>query len=421
MITTSYPKYPGETTAPFIEEIAAGIAQRGHVVHMLAPWHPDVQRSTIERGVHLHFFAYAPHPALNVWGYAQSLRSDTHLKWQTLTVMPFALIETLRALRSMQHNHTPHTTAHQPPHFDMIHAHWVLPNGLPAALAAQQWGLPLVVSLHGSDVYLAERFAFTAPAAGVAFRAAAAVTACSRDLHVRGLRLGARAASSHIIPYGVNPHEFHPDPAAHHEVRAELGLAADTPLVVGLGRLVYKKGFGVLLDAWPAVLQQVPSAFLALVGYGDLRPALEQQAHALGIERRVAFTGQLERKRAAAYIAAADVFALPIIRDQGTDGLPNTLLEAMGAGCAVVASGVAGVPDVIEDGKHGLIVPERDAAALAQAIIRLLEEPALAQRIGAAARHHIETRLTWSHTAERFEQVYHAVQRDTREHRKEKP
>jgi glycosyltransferase involved in cell wall biosynthesis len=402
MLSSSYPKYPGETTAPFIEEIAAGLAARGHHVDLLAPWHPDVRRGPHERGVHLHFFRYAPHPALNVWGYAQSLQSDTLIKQQTLAVTPFALGATVRAMMRMLHQEF---RARTPP-FDVIHAHWLLPNAVPAALVAWSVRLPLVVSLHGSDVYLAERFWPTTPLAGLAFRAAAAVTACSRDLYLRGLRLGAPAQASHIVPYGINPAEFRPDAQARSIVHAELDVPEATPLVLALGRLVYKKGFHVLLDSWPHVLARHPHAVLVLVGYGDLRDSLEQQAARLGIAQQVRFTGQLDRRRAATYLAASDVFTLPIVRDQGTDGLPNTLLEAMGAGRPVVASRVAGVPDVLTHGEHGLTVPERDPPALAAAIVRLLDDPALAGRLGAAARQRIEHKLTWNHTAARFEQIF---------------
>ncbi len=417
MISSSYPRYRGETTAPFIEEIAAGIAARGHTVHVVAPWHPDIRHGPIERGVHLHFFRYAPHPALNVWGYAQSLISDTAIKRQTIAVTPFALLRTaqaaLQVIRHEARQAAQCQRAGQPaaPPFDILHAHWLLPNSVPAALVARWCGLPLVISLHGNDVYMAERFWPTTLPAGLALRAAAAITACSRDLYLRGLRLGAPAQNSYIIPYGIHVREFRPDPYAREQVRAELRQPENAPLVVALGRLVYKKGFAVLLEAWPHVLARHPQATLAIVGYGDLRASLEQQSYRLGIAGRVHFTGQLERTRAAAYIAAADVFALPIVRDQGADGLPNTLLEAMGAGRPIVASRVAGVPDVIEDGRHGLIVPDRNPAALASAINQLLDNEELAARLGTAARQRIETELTWGHTAARFERVYEEVHR----------
>jgi glycosyltransferase involved in cell wall biosynthesis len=400
MLATSYPKYRGDTTAPFIEEIAAGLAARGHCVHMVAPWHPDIRREPQERGVHLHFFRYAPHPALNVWGYAQSMIGDATIKQQTLAAMPFALAGSVRALRQV---------CQAAPAFDILHAHWVLPNAVPAALVARQCRLPLLISLHGNDIYLAERFWQTRLPAGLALRAASGVTACSRDLHLRGVRLGASPGSSHVIPYGIHMDEFRPDPQARTQVRAELRLSDDEHLVVALGRLVYKKGFSVLLDAWPHVLAQHPGALLALVGYGDLRASLEQQAQRLGIAERVRFTGQLERSRAAAYMAAADVFALPIVRGNGADGLPNTLLEAMSTARPIVASRVAGVPDVIDDGQHGLVIPDRDPLALAHAINRLLSDPAFAVRLGTNARQRIETELTWDDTAARFEQVYQRI------------
>jgi glycosyltransferase involved in cell wall biosynthesis len=403
MLASSYPKYPGETTAPFIEEIAAGAVALGHEVTLLAPWHPDLRRGPLERGVRLHFFRYAPHPALNIWGYAQSLLSDTHIKRRALAAAPFALaasgLALLRALGQARRAGAP---------FDLVQAHWVLPNGPPAALAARAHRLPLVISLHGSDIYLAEGGQAMAAVAGAAFRGAAAVTACSGDLRARGVRLGARPGTSTVIPYGVNTREFRPDEGDRAAVRAELALEDGAPLVVGLGRLVAKKGFGVLLDAWPQVLARAPRATLCIVGYGDLRGALEEQARRLGIAGRVRFAGQLERRRAAAYLSAADVFALPIVRD-GVDGLPNVLLEAMGAARPVVASGVAGVPDVIDDGVHGLIVPERDPSALAEAIARLIADRPLADRLGRSARARIEGELTWEKTAERFERVFVAA------------
>jgi glycosyltransferase involved in cell wall biosynthesis len=418
MLTSSYPKYAGETTAPFIEEIAAGMAARGHCVHLVAPWHPQVQRMTEERGVNLHFFRYAPHPTLNIWGYAQSLFGDIDIKPQTLAALPFALSGTVRALHQTLDREQPATNGSQHSKagpvrpFDLLHAHWVLPNGVPALLVARQYGIPLVVSLHGSDVYLSERHWALSASAGMTLRAAAAVTACSADLRQRSLRLGTPVATSHVIPYGVDPQEFRPDPAACRQVRNELGLPDAAPLVVALGRLVHKKGFGVLLAAWPRVLAAHPDALLALVGYGDLRTALEQQADRLGIAHRVCFTGKLERRRAATYMAAADIFTLPIVRHQGADGLPNVLLEAMGTGRPIVASRVAGVPDVINDGTHGLLVPDKEPALLAAAINRLLGDPALAARLGNAARQRIEHELTWEQTAARFEQVYTSVIRN---------
>lgn len=412
MLTSSYPKYPGETTAPFIEEIAASLAVRGHAVHVVAPYHPDIRRDPIDRGVQLHFYRYAPHPALNIWGYAQSLESDTAIKGATVAATPFALAGSAKGLLDVM-GYTPRVTYHPQQRFDIVHTHWVIPNGPPALFAAWWKNFPLVVSLHGNDVHLAENYWPMTLSAAVTLQSAVAVTACSTDLAMRGMRLGAHADKSRIIHYGVNPDEFTPDPAAGVQVREELNVPATTPLVLAMGRLVAKKGFDVLLDSWPHVLKQHPDAMLVIGGYGDLRGALEQQAAKLDIAANVRFTGQLERQHAATYLAAATVFTLPIVQDQGTDGLPNVLLEAMATGCPLVASRVAGVPDVIEHERHGLLVEEREPKELATAISRLLSKPELARSLGAAARARIEAELTWDHTAEHFERVYDYVIRKT--------
>ncbi|NOK63464.1 MAG: Glycogen synthase [Chloroflexi bacterium AL-N1] len=412
MLTSSYPKYRGETTAPFIEEIAAGLVRRGHTVHVVAPFHRDVRREAVERGVYLHFFRYSPNEALNIWGYAESLHADVTLRRNVLVTAPLALsasLLTVMQLINQAEQHTGQNNSGDTTPFDIVHAHWVLPNGVPAAIAARLYHLPLVISLHGSDVFLAERNAPLSLTATSALRAAGGITACSSDLRERALRLGARIHNFDVVPYGVDPTVFRPDPSSAAFVRTELGLEPDTPLIVTIGRLVYKKGLTYLLEAFHNIHQHHPQAVLIIAGYGDLRETLEQRAHELGIASHVYFPGKLERERAARYISAADVYTIPSIRDQdgNVDGLPNVLLEGMGSGRPIVASRVAGIPEVIDDGVHGLLVPERDADALANAITQLLDNRILAHQLGVAARRRIEEELTWDATAARFERVYH--------------
>ena len=120
------------------------------------------------------------------------------------------------------------------------------------------------------------------------------------------------------------------------------------------------------------------------------------------------FPGALDREAAARALAAADVVAVPSVRDRAgnVDGLPNVLLEALAAGRPVVASRVAGIPDVVRDGENGLLVPERDPVALAAALLRLRREPETRTRLGAAARRTAETTLTWGAAVRAFEKAY---------------
>ncbi|HEX6289215.1 MAG TPA: glycosyltransferase family 4 protein [Herpetosiphonaceae bacterium] len=398
MLTSSYPKWPGETTAPFIEEIAASVAARGHEVHVLMPHRSDLRRQPFERGVYLHTYRYAPTQALEVWGYSAALHGDVGVRPATLAAAPLALGSGLRSLLRL-------TRAER---YDMIHGHWVLPSGAVAALVAQLRRLPLVLSLHGSDVFLAEQSVPTAWVAGWAAQRADAITSCSGDLAARLAGLGGPAERMRVIPYGIDAEQFYPAAAAGAKIREQLGAASDRPMLVWVSRMVYKKGLSVLLSAMPAVLRQHPTAVLVLGGYGDLRDALEQQARQLGIGGSVIFPGPVGREAINAYWNAGDLVVVPAIHDHrgNVDGLPNIILESMSAGRPIVASRVAGIPQVIEHERHGLLVPEGDHTALAAAITRLLDQPEFAAELGRAARRRVEQELRWSHIAARFEAVY---------------
>jgi glycosyltransferase involved in cell wall biosynthesis len=260
-------------------------------------------------------------------------------------------------------------------------------------------------------VFLAERTVPTALVGAWTALRADAITACSADLAARLARLGGPAERMRVIPYGTDPAEFRPDPAAGAAVRERLGIAPGRPVLLWVSRMVYKKGLTVLLDALPAVLRRHPEALVVLGGYGDLRADLERQAERLGIAASVVFPGPVHRDAINGYWNAGDIVVVPAIHDHrgNVDGLPNIILESMSAGRPIVASHVAGIPQVITSGEHGLLVREGDPADLAVALIRLLDDPARAAELGRAARRRVEQELRWSHIAARFEQVYDAA------------
>ena len=185
-------------------------------------------------------------------------------------------------------------------------------------------------------------------------------------------------------------------------MRARYGIAEDALLVLGVGRLVEKKGFRVLIEA----AAQLPGVHLLIAGEGDQRGELVALARARGAA--VTFAGALDRSGVGEAYAAADVVAVPSVVDRAgnVDGLPNTLLEALAAGRAVVASAVAGIPDVVVDGENGVLVPPGDASALARALERLAREPATRRRLGETARSRAARELTWERAAQSFEELF---------------
>ena len=403
MLSSSYPKFRGDVTAPFIESIATHIATKGHDVHMLLPERPDLRRAVVEDGVHFHTFRYAPRRAWMHWGYAESLRADVRIKRGMYLLAPLVFVSALRELLRLTAGES----------FDVIHAHWVLPNAPMAALAASRRSLPLVISLHGSDVFVAEKWKPLGALARWCFDRADAVTACSDDLAVRAAALGADEAKIELIPYGADLKAFHADPGAVRRVRARLNLGADELMILGVGRLVYKKGFDFLVQALDEVRHSAPNARLVLAGDGDLRGELENRTAALGLASYVTFAGMVPRGEIAAYFAASDIVAVPSVRDEAgnVDGLPNVALEAMAAGKPLVASSVAGLPEVVRDGVNGLLVEEKNPRQLANAILKLVRDVELRRTYGAAGRLQVREALNWDNVASKFVGVYQRVRK----------
>ncbi|MDQ3487998.1 MAG: glycosyltransferase family 4 protein [Acidobacteriota bacterium] len=392
MVTSSYPRFPGDSVGTFMEPIATSVAARGHEVHVVAPWHPAIERPAVDRGVHFHFYKYAPLRSLNVFGYAAAMHADVKLRGAAYVAAPLALAAGWWTARRVARRYRA----------SVMHGHWVVPGGVTAAMAAPT--LPLVISLHGSDVFVAERLAPARIAARKAFQRAGFVTACSADLAQRAVAIGADASRSGVVPYGVDTGRFRPAPQVRLAHREPLGATEHTLLIAAAGRLVRKKGFEYLIDA----LASVPGALLAIAGEGSLREELEQRARDRGVMERVRFLGNRTQDDVAALFAAADVVVTPSVRDDSgnVDGLPNVVMEALASGTALVTTAAGGIGAVVDDNVTAAVVPERDVNALSSALRRLGSDPGARHRIGSAARALVERKFGWGRTAAEFEEAY---------------
>ncbi len=158
--------------------------------------------------------------------------------------------------------------------------------------------------------------------------------------------------------------------------------SSDAPTIVALGRLSAEKGFGILIEA----LAQLQEAKLRLVGDGPERAALTAMVERLGLSDRVTFVGELPPEQVRAELRAADIFCLPSF----SEGLPVSIMEAMAAGVPVVATWIAGRPELAQDGVTALTVPPARVDALAEALRRLADDPALGRELAVAARARVE-------------------------------
>ena len=396
MVTSSYPRFPGDSVGSFMEPIAQGVAARGHEVHVVAPWHPKWERPKAERGVQFHLFRYAPIARLNTFGYAEGMRADVRLRVSAIAVAPLAMAAGwFKALRVAQKLRA-----------SIVHAHWAIPGGVIGAAAAGR--IPLVISLHGSDVFVAERHAIAGTAARLAFARAKWVTACSEDLRRRAVALGASAGRASVVPYGVDSQRFKPDARERARGREMIRVPDNGPLVVAIGRLVKKKGFEYLIDATALLTSRYPTLRVAIAGSGDLEGSLRARATSAGVEKHVAFLGVVSHELIPRLLAAADVAVAPSIHDEAgnVDGLPNTVMEIMASGAPLVATSAGGIGAVATHGETAEIVPERHAGSIAAAIDLLLSRPEYAAMMSRRAREFVYRDHSWEHVAAEFEAAY---------------
>lgn len=411
-LTSSYPFTAQDGAARFVHAMAQSLAAKGHQVDVVLPYHPQLQRWP--QDVRLVPFRYIWPDRLAIMGYAQATHSDKELRTLAYALAPgFAASAAFTLLQQ-----------HRQVRYDILHGHWVVPNGVVAAWVARRLRRPLVISLHGSDIFFALRQGFLRRAAESVLAQASAVTACSPSLRDGALALQAAPEKVHLLPYGVDTNFFAATDQKRSQARQELGIAPHQLVLAFTGRLVEKKGVDYLIRALPAVKQQIPHVVCLIGGAGPEQPTLVQLANACGVADCVRFLGALSWAGVASLLHAADIFVAPSVHDSAgnADGLPNTVLEAMAAGCPIVATSLPGIQLAIaQDGNDGLLVPEQDVEALAAALIQLGHAPALRSRLGAQACQRAAQAFSWTRVADQLTQFYRAALSPTTNERSSAP
>lgn len=206
-------------------------------------------------------------------------------------------------------------------------------------------------------------------------------------------RLGVQPNRIIILHNSVTPFAPPPEEAVQ-RVRRELGLGDDEAVILAVGRLSHEKGHADLIRATAALeaMPRAPRFRVVIVGDGPEREPLARLASRLGVQQRITFAGF--QRDTQPYYAMATLVAVP----SHSEGSPNVVLEAMAAGLPIAANAVGGVPEILEEGVTGLMVPPRNPEAMANAMLRLLSDPELRSRLGSAARACAES----SHTPEAY-------------------
>jgi glycosyltransferase involved in cell wall biosynthesis len=349
LMTNVFPSPRRPTQGTFNRELVAGLREAGDDVRVVVPvpW-TDLLWAKI---------AGAPErdASYPVWWFPPRVGYATYHRWMSRSLLAPAL----RAARLWAP--------------DLVLGYWTHPDSTVALEIARRLGVPGVVLAGGTDIQLLTRHAARRRIIIDTLRAADRVLTVGAALRDAAIALGVPPNRIGVFERGVNRQRFFPaSPAA---ARQRLGLPSDRPIVLWVGRMVPVKGLDVLLKSWSTVARAPSRPLLLLIGDGDDRRALEQQAAGLGDSVR--FIGSIEHGGLPDWYRAADCVVLP----SRSEGVPNVLLEGLACGTPFVASAVGGV-GTLADGESTTVPPE-DVAALTAALLARVALPPMSQRSGA--------------------------------------
>jgi glycosyltransferase involved in cell wall biosynthesis len=388
-----YPESATDMRAIYVHDITRHLVQRGHRVCVVAPAGAGVPLKDELDGVQIRRFPLALPEDLAYGKVAQSKVgfADRLVRMQVMARYLWrqyqAILECANEIRT-----------------DIVHGHWAIPTGPALVRGSRKLGVPSVVTMHGGDVYVnkAEGYNFPTkwyvrPILRWTLTHASALTAISDDCIQHALRAGASMDKIHLIMNGADLRRFSPlgEPSRNE-------LPYGPKMVFACRQLFPRKGIRFLIQAVAQLRPRHPEICLVIAGDGFERPELEALADTLHVRDITTFLGWVANRDLPLYFRSCAVSAIPSLEE----GFGIPAAEAMGCEAPVVATDAGGLPEVVEDGVTGFVVPKGNAAALAGALDQLLSDPALRERMGKAGRQRAIARFDWMRAAERFEELY---------------
>jgi glycosyltransferase involved in cell wall biosynthesis len=392
-----YPQHATDTQATYVHDINRHLVRRGHSVTVVTPGDRSLPRADTFDGVRIVRFPMELPPDLTYGRVAQSQVSWLG-KFARVAVMAHYLEAQHRAILAEARENGA----------DIVHAHWAIPTGPAAVMAARKLRVPSVITMHGGDVYVNPEQGYdfptrwyVRPALRWTLRHAGALTAITEDCRQHALRAGAPAEHIRLVFNGTDLRRFSPADQANNREHDRFG----PNMIFACRQLFPRKGIRFLLEAGAQLKPQYPDLKIVVAGDGFERPALVRLAEELGISEDVVFLGWVPNAELPPYYRAAAVSVIPSLEE----GFGIPAAEAMGCEVAVVASDAGGLPEVVENDVTGIVVPRGDSAALARAIGSLLADPQRRRQMGQAGRARALRLFDWDRSAEQFEGLYSEV------------
>lgn len=384
VLTSTFPRWNNDTEPRFVLDLCRYLLNYADI-RVLAPHTPGALGEEMIENVHVQRFRYF----ITSWqavtyggGITANLRNNP---WRLLQ-LPFFFValwwQTLRLIRTWEP--------------DIIHAHWIIPQGLVACIAAPS-RLPVLCTSHGGDLHGLHSYFFQRLKSWVLNRCQA-ITVVSQSM-IPPIKSLAPKIPAEIIPMGTDltglfTQPSNPDARKNNEI-------------LFVGRLVEKKGLCYLIEAFAKLKETQPDLKLIIAGDGPLREELQLQVDRLRLLKDVSFFGSIQHKDLPALYQKATIAVFPFVvaKDGDQEGFGLVIIEAMGCGCPVIASDLPAVRQSIEPGVTGILTPPGEPVALADAIHQCLTDSLMRTRMATSALALAQERFDWPSIAEQYIRV----------------
>ena len=287
---------------------------------------------------------------------------------------------------------------------DIVHSHFCYPDGYGILKTVKKWKVPFIVHVRGG-YRLATGKAYNSIKNKMleTLNYADKIIAVSHSVKAEYIKMGINKNKIVVIPNGTNLKKF--KPMDKNIAREKLNIDTDKKIILFIGYLRFRKGVNYLIDAIPKIIK-VHDAQFVIIGEGDMKKKLIQQAINLKVDKYIKFIEPRPHDEIPMWLNASDFLILPTL----AEGRPNVVLESMACEKTIIASNVDGVPELINGGETGILIPPKDVNAISENIIKLLKDDDLVNKMGKNAKKRLlEMDLTWENYSKSVKDLYDEV------------
>jgi len=350
VFTSTFPRWKDDPKPSFVFELSKRLAKEFEV-SVLAPHSPGARRKESLGGLSVYRFKYFKENCQKLNDFEGILSILSHRKLLYLLVPFFIVVELIALLKYVVRNEP-----------DLIHAHWIIPQGFIAYLNHKILKTPYVITSHGSDVMGLKGFNFVKR---LTLKSAKKITVVSNEIKRKILHEIDSGLRIETIPMGVDTNIFSPQMKDESLLR-EHNIKG--PFLLFVGRISAEKGIKYLIHAMPAVIAEYPNVKLLIIGDSDQKNELMELVKHQNLQQHVVFIGKLLNEKLPRYYATADAFICPSFRE----GSPVTYIESLACGTPIVVGDLPMSREIVLENR-GLLVKQNDSRDISRKIIGLLK------------------------------------------------